>query len=462
MMQSEAIHVVAPSRIAAKFLGGFVPAVAYHYGVLEVLREHGFVLREGFRGADEARETGPPGIDLAVGSSAGAFFVVAACAGIDRTELSGAIEAKLRDPFKASYLGEGDGLIKKTWDWVRGGPRVSWRNRRTWKAWAAESTMNTLFPLWRLDAIGRYLGENVLGGRDWSDLRTEAAILAVDLNHPVTYIVGEQEAPILQLFNEQPVEPETIHLILGSEGRKIVDAFVSAGIPAEHPVLSPFCTRPEIRNTSLRISGVPMPCAAIGSMATYPFYEPVALTDKNGAPYQIGHYPVVVEDGEDRNTFTTDVAEETGADLIFVSSISAPYKYLHGLGSLAEHGYSALHQQKAAHSRDAKQEHVMRSHRVQRELHRESRAILEASGCGEDALSQLDHVFERLARIGNIRIRIYPDTDIAAENRILRTLDPLEFTPKAVERAFDLGRIVARRVLAGYRFEFLDRAQHHS
>jgi hypothetical protein len=38
----------------------------------------------------------------------------------------------------------------------------------------------------------------------------------------------------------------------------------------------------------------------------------------------------------------------------------------------------------------------------------------------------------------------------------LRTLDPLEFTNVAVERARELGRMVARRVLAQYRFEFLE------
>ena len=98
----------------------------------------------------------------------------------------------------------------------------------------------------------------------------------------------------------------------------------------------------------------------------------------------------------------------------------------------------------------------MRAHRTQRDLYRTSRAILRGAGCGAEDFEKLHDAFERLAGIDNVRVRIYPDPDIAAENRILRTLDPLEFTPKAVDRAFQLGRIVARRVLAGYRFEFLD------
>jgi hypothetical protein len=71
-------------------------------------------------------------------------------------------------------------------------------------------------------------------------------------------------------------------------------------------------------------------------------------------------------------------------------------------------------------------------------------------------VARLDAEFQRLARIAHVRIRIYPDPDIAAENRILRTLDPLEFTPQAVDRARQLGAMVARRVLARYRFEFLE------
>jgi len=457
-MPDEPIVVRTPRRIAGKFMGGFVPAVSYHFGVLEVLRERGFVLRGGFRDPGQPRETGPPGIDLAVGSSAGAFFVTAACAGVGKDELLGAVNdgAARVEPFRARYLGEGDGLVGKTLEWVRSGPRVSWAERRTWKSWAAESTINVLFPLWRLDPIGRYLYREVLDGRDWEDLRTEAAILVVDLNHPLTLILGEQESPVLELFREQPVAPEAIHRILGSEGGRIVRAFEEAGVDPAHPALAPFRERPEVRNTALHARGVGMPCAAIGSMATYPLYAPVHLTGRDGEPFRLGHYEVVAQDGEDRNPFTTDVAEERGADLILVSSISAPYKYLHGLGSLHRMGYNAMHQQKSFHSRDSKQEDVLRFHREHRRLHAAARAILEEHGCGREAIERLEAEFHRIAWINNVRVRITPDTDIAAENHMLRRLDPLAFTVEEVNRAFDLGVTVARRVLKRYRFEFLD------
>jgi hypothetical protein len=304
--------------------------------------------------------------------------------------------------------------------------------------------------------MAAYLRDEVLRGRDWEDLRTEAAILAVDLNHPVTLVLGEREAPILELFRRQPVRPEAIHLILGSEGSKIARVFEEAGVDPGHPALEPFRADPEARNDILRIRGVPMARAAVGSMATYPFYRQVTLEDRTGRPYRLGHYTVQVQDGEDRNPFTTDVAEESGADLVIVSSISAPYKYLHGFGSLADRGYSAMYQQKTAQGRDAKQEDVKSAHRTQHALYRASRAILDAGGCGPDAVARLDAEFQRIARIAHVRIRIYPDPDIAAENRILRTLDPLEFTPRAVDRARQLGAMVARRVLSRYRFEFLE------
>ena len=433
--------------------------MAYHFGVMEVLEDRGFVLRAGFRERDAPREMGPPGIDLAVGSSAGAFFVTAACAGMRPDDLVGALEedTPVAGRFQPRFLGEGKGLTRKTLEWARQGPRASWSLRRTWKSWAAESTLNVLFPLWTLEPMGEYLRDEVLKGRDWEDLRTEAAILAVDLNHPVTLILGEREAPILELFRRQPVRPEAIHLILGSEGEKIVAAFTEAGVDPGHPALAPFRDDPLTRNTALRVRGVPMARAAIGSMATSPFYHPVDLEGPDGKPFRLGHYDVQVQDGEDRNPFTTDVAEDSGCDMVIVSSISAPYKYLHGFGSLAERGYSAMHQQKTAQSRDAKQEDVMQARRVQLSLYRASREILESLDCGPEAIAKLHDAFQALARIDHVRLRIYPDPDIAAENRILRTLDPLEFTPKAVARALDLGRMVARRVLAGYRFEFLER-----
>ncbi len=433
--------------------------MAYHFGVMEVLEDRGFVLRAGFRDRSAARETGPPGIDLAVGSSAGAFFVTAACAGLRPEDLVGSLEdeASAAVRFQPRFLGEGKGLTRKALEWARQGPRASWSLRRTWKSWAAESTLNVLFPLWTLEPMGEYLRDEVLKGRDWEDLRTEAAILAIDLNHPVTLILGEREDPILDLFRRQPVRPEAIHLILGSEGEKIARAFEEAGVDPAHPVLAGFRGSPLTRNATLRVQGVPMARAAIGSMATYPFYHPITLERVDGAPYRLGHYTVQVQDGEDRNPFTTDVAEENGCDLVIVSSISAPYKYLHGFGSLADRGYSAMYQQKTAQSRDAKQEDIMQARRTQYALYRASREILQSLDCGPEALDKLHDVFERLAGIDHVRLRIYPDPDIATENRILRTLDPLEFTPKAVTRALDLGRMVARRVLAGYRFEFLER-----
>ncbi len=457
-MVDEPIRVSTPKRIAGKFLGGFVPAVAFHFGVLDVLQERGFVLRGGFRDPGQPRETGPPGMDLVVGSSAGAFFVTAAAAGVGRAELVGLVEreASRVAAFRGRYLGQGEGLIEKVWHWLRGGPKVSWRNRRTWKAWAAESTLNALFPLWNLAAIERYLKDEVLGGRDWHDLRTEAAILVVDLNHPVTLVLGERESPLLALFREQPVSPEAIHRVLGSSGERIMREFERAGVDPGHPALAPLRAAPHLRNTSLAVRGVPMATAAVGSMATYPFYAPIALKDASGEPFRLGHYPVEVEDGEDRNPFTTDVAEESGADLVLVSSISAPYKYLHGLGSLARRGYSAMHQQKSAQSRDAKQEDVIRAHTVQRRLFEASRRALEASGADSATIDRLYAEFHRLAWIENRRVRIYPDPDIAAENHILRSLDPLSFTPEAIERARDLGHMVAERVLRGYRFEFLE------
>ena len=66
--------------------------MAYHFGVMEVLEDRGFVLRAGFRDRGQPRETGPPGIDLAVGSSAGAFFVTAACAGLRPEDLVGTLQ----------------------------------------------------------------------------------------------------------------------------------------------------------------------------------------------------------------------------------------------------------------------------------------------------------------------------------------------------------------------------------
>ena len=379
-----------------------------------------------------------------VGSSAGAFFVTAACAGLRPEDLVGAVSdgAEPGGRFQGRFLGHGSGLTRKTLRWAREGPKTPWFLAQELEVVGRGVDAQRVLPLWTLDPMAEYLRDEVLRGRDWEDLRTEAAILAVDLNHPVTLILGEREAPILELFRQQPVRPEAIHLILGSEGGKIARAFEEAGVDPGHPVLAPFREDPEARNVALRIRGVPMARAAIGSMATYPFYRPVLLERADERPYRLGHYTVEVQDGEDRNPYTTDIAEENGADLVIVSSISAPYKYLPGFGSLSDGGTRPCTSRKPRRAGTPSRRTSCAHHRTQHALYRASRAILEGAGCGRGAVEKLHDAFERLAGIDNVRVRIYPDPDIAAENRILRTLDPLEFTPKAVDRAFQLGRIV--------------------
>ena len=81
--------------------------------------------------------------------------------------------------------------------------------------------------------------------------------------------------------------------------------------------------------------------------------------------------------------------------------------------------------------------------------------MLERAGCGEEAVGELHAAFQRLAWVDHVRIRITPDPDLAVESRLLRRLDPLSFTPQAVDRAFDPGRRVAERVLRRYSFDFL-------
>ena len=82
------IPVAEPRSIAGTFLGGFVPAVAYHFGVLEILEERGFVFRAGFRGANEPRVTGPRGSTL-WSVPLRVLFVTAACAGLKPDNLVG-------------------------------------------------------------------------------------------------------------------------------------------------------------------------------------------------------------------------------------------------------------------------------------------------------------------------------------------------------------------------------------
>jgi len=75
--------------------------------------------------------------------------------------------------------------------------------------------------------------------------------------------------------------------------------------------------------------------ASAASAALPPVYSPYAIKNKNG-------HKIYYIDGEVRETLSTHVAEDAGADLIFASYMQQPYHFIREVGSLTDYGLPAI------------------------------------------------------------------------------------------------------------------------
>ncbi len=120
--------------------------------------------------------------------------------------------------------------------------------------------------------------------------------------------------------------------------------------------------------------GVPLWKSAAGSMSLPPYYEPYELENPPTEIAPSDGESVVLIDGETRDPFSTDAAEDSGADLIIVSSFYRVHEYTPGLGHISDYGTIPVMWQERAQGKDARK-HLSIQNRYQKkkalELYRE-------------------------------------------------------------------------------------------
>lgn len=282
-------------KIALVCSGGATKAGAFHLGVALALRERGFKFRGGL-----ARDvTAPPTaseISVYVGSSAGSIISSYLASGYSVDDISN------------SFLGRealaGDKVL----------PRLTYQKMFKLRPELAKEQFKQLLQVrkilaqimsGRLDAllnlnwikatglfsthgIEAYLREEVLPSNRFQDLAADLFVVATQLNH----------------------------------SRKVV--FGKYGyLPPPHDLSCQY-------NNDATISDACGASAAIPAVFT-PHVIPNARGEKT---YYI--------DGEIRETLSTHVAVDAGADLVFASYTHQPYHYKSEIGSLTEHGLPAI------------------------------------------------------------------------------------------------------------------------
>lgn len=298
------MNIQKKKKIALVLSGGGIKAAAYHIGVCLALKEKGFIFAGGSKewvrqkyplqkeGASSSKK---PEIRLYVGSSAGAFVASVLASGKSLESLVTAFQVGFgNSPFYD--LPESEHLKPV------GYRHIFNLNSRRLMSWIPESLLQKslitgglevflkqgfkLNGLFNAKGIERYLRKYVLDENDFSRLGVELYIIATQLNHSRKSIFG----PFLE-----STKTSTIKYIGYSQISEAVAA--STSLP---PVFAP-----------------------------YPIKRPDGK--------EIYHY-----DGEIRDTLSTHVAADHGADLIIASYSMQPYHYSPAIGSLHKFGMPAI------------------------------------------------------------------------------------------------------------------------
>lgn len=289
-------------RIALVLSGGGVKAAAFHIGVCLALREKGFTFAGGTDPKDQLEFEGKNlCIRLYVGSSAGSVVAAFLASGhsvdaiIDAftrgAGLGSLTRAKTENPY-LKPIGYRDIFAL---NFGAGNPArllPKFFRRRLSVSGGLEASLKEAFKIngiFSTKNIERYIRTNVCPENDFKKLGAELYIVATQLNHSRKVVFGP--------FDETSKTREI----------KLVDyAKVSEAVAA--------------------------------SAALPPFFSPYGIRDPKGR--EIYYF-----DGEIRDTLSTHVAADHGADLVIASYSIQPYHYTEEMGSLHEYGMPLIFNQ---------------------------------------------------------------------------------------------------------------------
>ena len=298
------MDIHSKKKIALVLSGGGIKAAAYHIGVCLALKEKGFVFAGGSKEWVQQKYPAQPNhsginqkptIRLYVGSSAGAFVASVLASGKSLESLITAFQVGIGStPF---YSVPKEERIKQL-----GYRHIFNLNSKRILSWMPESLLQKsiltgglevflkrgfkLNGFFNTNGIERYLRKYVLDENEFSRLGVELYIISTQLNHSRKTIFGP--------YFESVKTPLTKHI-----GYTKISEAVAA-------------------STSLP-----------------PMFAPFPIQKPDGKV--IYHY-----DGEIRDTLSTHVASDHGADLVIASYSMQPYHYNPEVGSLHTFGIPAI------------------------------------------------------------------------------------------------------------------------
>lgn len=343
------VNIHDKKKIALVLSGGGIKAAAFHIGVCLALKEKGFIFEGGTKESVQLRSTKGPKIQLYVGSSAGAFVSSVLASGRSIESLVTAFQVGIGDsPFY--HLPEEEKLkpigYRHLFN-INGRRLLSFIPETFFEKSILTGGFEVLLKkgfklngLFNTHGIERYLRKYVLDENEFSRLGVELYIIATQLNHSRKVVFGN--------YFENRKDHSTLYL-----GTSKISEAVAAST-ALPPVFAPY---------------------------------PITLPDYNKEIY--------LYDGEIRDTLSTHVAADHGADLIIASYSMQPYHYAEEMGSLHRYGIPAILNQALYQVLEQKVAKHIHFQNQKKNLYGELRKICQSEGLSSDLTQKILKSVER-------------------------------------------------------------------
>ena len=330
------VNIHEKKKIALVLSGGGIKAAAFHIGVCLALKEKGFIFEGGTKESVQIRNTKGPKIQSYVGSSAGAFVSSVLASGRSIESLVTAFQVgagdspfySLPDDEKLKPIGYRHMFNINSARLLSFLPEALFR--KSILTGGLEVFLKEGFKLnglFNTNGIERYLRKYVLDENEFSRLGVELYIVATQLNHSRKVVFGN--------YLENSKDENSLYL-----GTSKVSEAVAAST-ALPPVFAPY---------------------------------PITIPDYKKQIY--------LYDGEIRDTLSTHVAADHGADLIIASYSMQPYHYSEEMGSLHKYGIPAIVNQALYQVLEQKVARGIQFQKQKRDLYTELKKI-----CAEEGLS---------------------------------------------------------------------------
>lgn len=358
-------------KIALALSGGGTKAAAFHIGVGFALQENGFEFYSGLKSTSNSSTLRPLSIQTYIGSSAGSFIASIFGAGYSLENITG------------SFLKHDHAQHKVDRFFPRALPRLQYTKMFRLRPEIAKeqafqflklknlvaSMMEGKFPsllqlrwlkmtgLFSTSGLEQFVREEVLPSNRFEDYLPEIFVIGTRLN----------------------------------EARKVIFGKNSYSPPAHDPTC--------LYQTHVKISD------AVAASAALPvIFAPYAIPDETGEQqYYI--------DGETRETLSTHVAVDSGADLVLASYSHQPYRMSQGAHSLTELGLPAIVLQTIYILIEQKINSVLESYRSKQVAMNEVYQYLIHAGLSQDHQTKIMEILEKeLHQTRNLDlIRIHPE-----------------------------------------------------